>query len=520
MATAMRRAGLLVFLAALGCGNAGASLQLTLYTPVAAEQDPFEGVRQLRVLVSAPGLSTMPQLFDVSSGSARLSGLPLTRFVSVIVEGLSGVDAKPLARGYAPPVDLVGGAHLQLPAFFAKVDRFAGNVSVSSGLRADLHDARAGHAAALLKDGRVLISGGAVLSAQGAIVSPLTRVEIYDPMTGESAPGGDMAFPRAFHTATLLKDGRVLIAGGMSLIGGNFSPLATAELFDPVAGRFSAPLALVESRGRASHTATLLPDGRVLLAGGWGLSTTGDRPVLATAELFNPTDSSFKDAGPMQAPRSSHTATLLFDERVFLAGGRDDAGGRGDSELFDAHNGGPFTAGPALPDGVARAGHAAVRLASGAVLVAGGCSAPALLSSSLSAATASGCHATTAAVSTAQKRVDVFDPGSTRFLPGVAPALQIERTDLSATLLPGDTGVAFAGGLRMDGSVAVQGEVIEQASSGALTRRTTAGDVRRPRVFHAAVRLGSGLLLLSGGSSRDIPASPFTVLPDLEVYVP
>jgi hypothetical protein len=168
---------------------------------------------------------------------------------------------------------------------------------------------------------------------------------------------------------------------------------------------------------------------------------------------------------------------------------------------------------------VGRAGHVAARLGSGLVLVAGGCSAPEPPSASASAASGSGCHGAAAAPSILN-RVDLFDPAggpSGRFLAGAVPALQIPRADASATLLPGDDAVLVTGGVRRDGSAAGVAEVLAQTPQGFVSR-TAAGEQKAARTFHAATRLGSGLVLLAGGAGR--AGAGFSVLTAVELYVP
>jgi hypothetical protein len=138
--------------------------------------------------------------------------------------------------------------------------------------------ARDGHTATLLPDGRVLIAGGNDDNYQ-----PLASAELYDPQTGKFSPTGSMASAREGPTATLLLDGRVLIAGGWDINNdiANLA-LASAELYDPKTGKFSLTGSMIT--GRWLHTATLLPDGRVLIAGG----DDANSDALASAELYQP----------------------------------------------------------------------------------------------------------------------------------------------------------------------------------------------------------------------------------------
>jgi large repetitive protein len=158
--------------------------------------------------------------------------------------------------------------------------------------------------ATLLKDGRVLIVGGAG--------DPIDTAELYDPATGKFTLTGSPVVGRQFHTATLLKDGRVLIIGG--------GETNTAELYDPATGKFSLTGSMAAVRG--FQTATLLADGRVLVAGGRTVGPGGSlADDVATAELYDPATGEFSPTGSMSRPRESHTATLLPDGRVLVAGG-------------------------------------------------------------------------------------------------------------------------------------------------------------------------------------------------------
>jgi Tol biopolymer transport system component len=169
---------------------------------------------------------------------------------------------------------------------------------------------RAGFAAVLLPDGKVLAMGG--MNGTKALAS----AELYDPATGTWTATGSMVSHAgrgagwAHMTATLLRDGRVLVAGGVS---GTVLNLASAELYDPGTGTWTATGSMLTPR--ADHTATLLSDGRVLVAGGQPM-----RPV-ASAELYDPATGTWTATGSMGTVRAEHAATLLSDGRVLVAGG-------------------------------------------------------------------------------------------------------------------------------------------------------------------------------------------------------
>lgn len=143
---------------------------------------------------------------------------------------------------------------------------------------------RSQHSATLLPDGRVLIAGGGSGNA-----SILTSTEIYDPGTGTFRAAGSMTAARRMHSATLLPDDRVLIVGGY---GAGSGPLASAELFDPRNGTFTATGSL--NTARAGHTAVLLSTGKVLIVGGYGMNAY---PNVAPAELYDPVSGTFASAG-------------------------------------------------------------------------------------------------------------------------------------------------------------------------------------------------------------------------------
>jgi hypothetical protein len=173
--------------------------------------------------------------------------------------------------------------------------------------------------ATLLADGSVLVTGSFF-----DMTVPMYRAsaEIYDPARGAFKPAGSMSAVRQYATATLLPNGQVLVAGGSD--SGGF-PLASAELYDPTANAFR-PAEMTVPRGE--HFATLLPNGRVLLAGGDGSVDVGST-MNATAEIYDPTTGRFTAAGSMTIARRNQTATLLPDGRVLIVGGEDDIGGIG-----------------------------------------------------------------------------------------------------------------------------------------------------------------------------------------------
>src|SRR5216117_1768124 len=220
---------------------------------------------------------------------------------------------------------------------------------------ADLNQPRAEHTATLLANGTVLVAGGRDAAGQ-----PLASAEIYDPATGAyTLLASPLPAPVWGHTATRLDDGTVLIAGGQR--GVRYR--RAAQLFDPASDTFAALTPMSTPRGR--HTATLLRDGRVLLVGG----TDGVEP-LASLEIYDPTTRTFSPApSALAVARQDHTATLLPDGRVLVAGGSNASGALESAELYDPTAG---TVSPAGPLNVPRTLASAALLLDGTVLVAGG----------------------------------------------------------------------------------------------------------------------------------------------------
>jgi hypothetical protein len=258
-----------------------------------------------------------------------------------------------------------GGA----PADGAKVELYDPTTGTSSPT-GSLETGRYGATATVLSTGRVLIAGG---WSEDPNVPVLASAELYDPASGTFAQVGSMTTPRAGHSATLLADGKVLITGGQIENDNVFSSLVTAELFDPSTARFSKTGSMTVAR--FNHTATLLPGGHVLITGGGGTPGLGgspnlpSEPSLASAELYDPVSGRFTATGSMSATRDWHTATLLSTGHVLIAGGDDGSRSLASAELYDPATA-IFSAAGSMAAG--RYLQTATRLAGGLVLVAGG----------------------------------------------------------------------------------------------------------------------------------------------------
>ena len=313
-----------------------------------------------------------------------------------------------------------------------------------------MHDRRADHTSTLLKDGRVLVAGGMV--ENGVF---LNSAELFDPSTGKFISTGSMQSRRVGHTATLLPNGKVLIAGGLAgrAFEGGPGIVASTEIYDPQTSRFTAGPTMTSPR--TGHAAVLLPDGKVLIAGG----ADRDNHELSTSEIYDPASNRFTPAASMHTPRIAKAAVLLNDGRVLVTGG----GSGRQAEIFDPEKG---TWQETRDMNVARMKHGATLLPDGRVLIVGG-------------SPDSGWHPVRSA--------EVFDPKTNRFtLISEMEFARFKLPDAVTRLKNGD--VLIAGG-------AADVEIY-QAVSGHFVR---AGTVEAPHFFASATLLADGRVLIVGG---------------------
>ncbi len=190
--------------------------------------------------------------------------------------------------------------------------------------------------ATVLLDGRVLVLGGGSQGSPGFAAT--NAAEIFDPATGTWTPTAPMSAARASHTATLLSDGEVLVTGGASTYHGPKGTVTTtAEIYDPKSGTWHSAARM--SVARYHHMAALLPDGRVLVAGGWALTTNSDKS-LATAEIYDPATNRWTATGSMATGRARGNIAALPDGRILVVDGVDPAYHvMATAEIWDAASG-------------------------------------------------------------------------------------------------------------------------------------------------------------------------------------
>jgi hypothetical protein len=362
----------------------------------------------------------------------------------------------------------VTGTLNQLTLYFeipssSTADFYLDDVSVAPPVATTgaLTSIRAGHSATLLRNGTVLVVGG----FNGKI--RLATSELYDPTAGVWTPNGKMAIGRTLHTATLLSNGRILVAGG-HFTATDSSP--TCELYDPVFGTWTETGAMATARG--NHTATLLLNGKVLVAGGFNRNT---RSAVSTAELYDPGTGTWTAAGSLANARDNQTATLLLDGKVLVAGGAPDnllSISLSSVEVYDPKAGSWTTNNPMSS---ARQAHTATLLPDGRVLIAGGVNVGYFSSSA-----------------------EIYDPATRSW--NATGSLGTSRGIHSATLLPNGK-VLTVGGQHnsLDAPTIFALSSAELYDPAAGTWTATSRLLNAARSTHTATLLSSGQVLVAAG---------------------
>jgi len=315
--------------------------------------------------------------------------------------------------------------------------------------------------AARLTTGEVLVAGG--MSPSGVV----KNAQLYAPATQTFAAANPMNVARWLHTATLLSDGTVLIAGGSDLA--NEETLDSAEIYNPAAGTFTL-LSNTLNTARVGHTATLLNNGQVLIVGGYDPETG----LIADAELYDPPSQTFIDLGDTNLPRYQHTSTMLQNGQVLIAGGETDpvpTGAYNTAELFDPVSQ-TFTP-VSVPMTAPREGHAAALLNNGQVLISGG-NDPGI--GSLNTA-------------------EIYDPNSDIFI-AVTGVMTTPRISHVMTLLNGGQVLIAGGASGANGTALASTETYNPASQ----LFAAAGSMASVREYQTDTLLNDGTVFIAGGT--------------------
>jgi uncharacterized repeat protein (TIGR03803 family) len=324
--------------------------------------------------------------------------------------------------------------------------------------------ARWGHAATLLPNGLVLIAGGRIANDYATSQWANTNnCELYSPATGSSTQTGPMSDSHFAGTATMLPNGQVLIVGGENNQQ-NF--IASAELYDSSSGTWTNTGSL--QQGRESFASALLSDGKVLAVGGW------DGGEISSAEIYDPNAGTWTNAAPMNFAADSQTATLLPDGTVLVAGGSDNGNALTNALLYNPVN---DTWTNTSPLNVARAGHVATLLPNGQVLVVGG----------------------------GGNSAEIYDPNAGTWT--LVASMIDGRSYPSATLLPDGQVLVLGGG---------PGQISAELYNPTNNSWTYTGPLNVGRVFHTATLVADGQVVVTGGDAGTIGYYNGPALADVE----
>ena len=362
------------------------------------------------------------------------------RRIAIIVSLALGLLSVPyLALSFSPSQSLLALALNQYGAIGTPTNAFTGSVSVADQVAfapsGSMNVARSNHTATLLNNGKVLVAGG-----YGNGPNPASA-ELYDPASGTWSSTGSMSVARSNHTATLLLNGKVLVTGGSGSGG------TSAELYDPASGTWSSTGSMSVARSN-NHTATLLPNGKVLVVGFTG------------AELYDPVSGTWNITGSMIVGCGSHTATLLPNGKVLVVGGGIKLVSI--AELYDPTSGIWSTAGSMIVN-KARYAHTSTLL-NGKVLVAGG-----------------------------DSSAELYDLVTDTW--SMTGGMSVIRDSHTATLLPSGK-VLIAGGRIGSSQTRASAELYDPASG----TWSSTGSMSVTRSNHTATLLPNGNVLVAGGS--------------------
>jgi hypothetical protein len=529
---------------AAGC-HPGVDVDVTVYT--AGAFDIFGAADKVRVTAIGTDAETgareilKSREYGANSGHATLGLIPFSEGMQIRVETL---DTSGNVTGYGASLlhDILKDTPsddipVSVFVFVTPIKTVVPALRASDQLPTTMPAGRVGMATAVLPDGRILVTGGAVMATDTlGHIDPSTiarYAEVFDAESGRFVSIADtMAMlnplnaPRAFHTATLLPDNGVLIAGGLTQQMGMLSTLTSGEVFEFDSCSFPSPDAIVQtalcafipvptlmSDARAHHTATLRDDGSVLIAGGTFeqvvMPGSFDVTFLNTTELYTRANG-FAAAATMSDERAYHTATLLPSGDVLVTGGIG-ADGVGNPEVLasaEIYTGTGWTGIGAMS--TPRAYHTAnlATYADGTqvVLVAGG-----YTTASFDPMGRTLFSAPSALVETYDPAVG-FNPMLARVIPGM-----VQIAEHTGTTLPSGK-VALLGGKTGGGLPSVFAITLDPSPMGPGFLSDPSGVLSTPRATHGAELLPGGQVLIFGGFNAS-GGTPI-VYNTAEVYTP
>lgn len=488
--------------------------------------NPFEGVQFLRVRVSGTGMD--PKSADSAANAAtpelKIPEIPagLARVVEV-----RGYDGDPngggrvVSIGKSLPFDVpdvvpedLMGAPIKINVVLRKVNTFSPIVSAAAPTQCQqLRVPRAGHTATVLKNGKVLIAGGYNFKQGTAEKKALADAEIFNPGTGAfelaksisiTSQGAVYELPRAFHTATLLPSGQVMLWGGETYVGGaNNTPaiISTILFYDAEVDDYGAigprtPAAI----SRSHHSAAIDSNGKVLVVGGYKRNNIPADEV----EWLDPSNNLYKIVDGVTLPRIGATVMpVKKGEFIAVAGGTDGSAMKNDISFFK-YNGSTFgqqslSMPPRLADPGRRAAAGALLRDGADLILLGGFSNPTMVSPIASS--------------------EVLNASAATVAPG--PDVRTARGEICAVTL-NDGSVLATGGRTSDSGGPPRADatavLVTAASTGGVTS-IGAPNLPKARYFHTCTTLFDGSVLVTGGVNETTSGSQ-EILQDAYIYTP
>ena len=396
-------------------------------------------------------------------GTGVAPKLTATGLTGVFTVNAAGLSANSLysfrayatnALGTAYTTDVTTFTTLPLPPVVAVNGGGGAAVFSAAG---NLATARGYHTASVLGNGKVLVAGG-----RGSGGVDLASAELYNPATNTWSVTGSLVAAHYAPTASVLGNGKVLLVGGYNPTSGF---LASAELYDPASNTWSPAGSL--ATGRYQHAASVLSNGKVLVVGGNNASG-----FLVSAELYDPATNSWSSGGSLVAARAGLAAGVLANGKVLVTGGNGPGGHLASAEVYDPASNAWSPAGSLA---TARSYHTASVLGNGKVLVAGGTNGSSLASAEL------------------------YDPASNSWSP--AGSLATARAYHTVSVL-GNGKVLVVGG-QGTSSYLASAELYDPAAN----TWSAAGSLATARYIHTATLLANGKVLVAGGYNGNYLAS-------------
>ncbi|MFZ5440805.1 MAG: kelch repeat-containing protein [Myxococcota bacterium] len=491
-----------------------------------ASANPFEGVQFLRVKVTGNAMEplTATSAANVATPQIKIPEIPagLARVVEVrAYDGDPNSGGRVVSVGKSLPFDvpdvvpedLMGGA-IKINVVLRKVNTFSPIVSAAAPTQCQqLRTARAGHTATLLKNGKVFIAGGFNFK-QGTEKRALADAEVFNPATGAfelaksisiTSQGAVYELPRAYHTATLLPSGQVMLWGGETYTGGTNNTqaiISTILFYDADVDDYGAigprmPAAIARSRHRAAVDA----NGKVLIVG--GVTRKSSIVPVDEVEWLDPTTNLYKIVDGVTLPRLEPTVMPVKKGEFIAVAGGSDGSAMSNEIAFFKFNGTTFgrqslSNPPRLMDPGRRAAAGALIRDGADLLVLGGYSDPMSVSPSSSS--------------------EVLNAASATI--GQGPDVRTARGELCAVTMADGT-VLAVGGRTLEGAQPksdATAVVITAASTGGVTS-IGAPNLPKARYGHTCTALADGTVLVTGGINETTTGA-MEILQDAYIYTP